>query len=164
MARMLRCSFCGRREEEVGRIVAGPNRVGICDECIELAREVALPSSRPAGGDLVMTGIGELITNDRRRPGLLGLVKSAALAIRRGEVAWVGKEADLPSRYRELVSIDCEGRAVIPGFVDSHTHLVFAGSRPQEFAARLRGDSYLDIQESGSHTGAHVLTAPSGSG
>lgn len=149
MARMLRCSFCGRREEEVGRIVAGPNRVGICDECIELAREVALPSSRPAGGDLVMTGIGELITNDRRRPGLLGLVKSAALAIRRGEVAWVGKEADLPSRYRELVSIDCEGRAVIPGFVDSHTHLVFAGSRPQEFAARLRGDSYLDIQESG---------------
>lgn len=129
--------------------MAGPNRVGICDECIELARDVALPSSRPVGGDLVMTGIGELVTNDRRRSGLLGVLTGAALAIRRGEVAWVGHEADLPSRYRELPSIDCEGNAVIPGFVDSHTHLVFAGSRPEEFGARLRGASYLESQASG---------------
>jgi imidazolonepropionase len=146
---LLRCSFCGRREDQVNRIVAGPNRVGICDECIELAQEVALPSSRPIGGDLVLTGVGELVTNDRRRSGLLGIVERAAVAMRRGAVAWVGHEADLPNRYFELPTIDCEGRAVIPGFVDSHTHLVFAGARPHEFAARLRGASYQEILESG---------------
>jgi imidazolonepropionase len=149
MARLLRCSFCGRRQDEVSRIVAGPHRVGICDECIEMAREVALPSSHPATGDLVLTGIGEAVTNDRRRHGLLGLVEDAAVAIRQGKVAWVGAERDLPSRYRQLPEIACEGRAVLPGFVDPHTHLVFAGERSDEFAARLAGASYLDIQRSG---------------
>ena len=161
MARLLRCSFCGRREDQVERIVAGPDRVGICDECIALAREVALPSSRPLSGDLVLTGISELVTNDHRRAGLLGVVEDAALAIRRGEVAWVGLEADLPSRYRELPVIDCEGRAVIPGFVDSHTHLVFTGKRPDEFAARLRGASYAEILESGGGILSTVLATRS---
>ena len=87
---------------QVRRIVAGPHRVGICDECVELARDVALPSSSPATGDLLLTGIGELVTNDPRRSGQLGLVEQAAVAVRHGKVAWVGLEADLPSRYREL--------------------------------------------------------------
>jgi imidazolonepropionase len=97
----------------------------------------------------LLTRISELVTNDPRRSDLLGVVLDAALVIRRGEVAWVGEERDLPSRYRELPEIDCEGRAVIPGFVDAHTHLVFAGARPDEYAARLAGATYVEILESG---------------
>ena len=149
MARLLRCSFCGRREDQVRRIVAGPHRVGICDECVELAREVALPSSSPATGDLLLTGIGEVVTNDPHRSGQLGLIEGAALAVRHGTVVWVGPEQELPARYRELPDFDCEGRAVMPGFVDPHTHLVFAGERSSEFASRLAGASYLEIQQAG---------------
>ena len=138
------------------RIVAGPHRVGICDECVVLAREVALPSSSPATGDLLLTGIGELVTNDVRRSGQLGLVDHAAVAIRHGKIAWVGLEADLPSRYRELPDLECEGRAVMPGFVDPHTHLVFAGERSTEFASRLAGASYLEIQKAGGGIAATV--------
>ncbi|MGH8927168.1 MAG: imidazolonepropionase, partial [Acidimicrobiia bacterium] len=156
MARLLRCSFCGRREDQVHRIVAGPHRVGICDECVELAREVALPSSSPATGDLLLCGIGELVTNDPKRPGLLGLIEGAAVAARHGKVAWVGTEESLPGRYRELPTYDCEGRAVIPGFVDPHTHLVFAGERSAEFAARVGGATYLDIQQAGGGIAATV--------
>lgn len=156
MARLLRCSFCGRREDQVRRIVAGPHRVGICDECIGLASDVALPSSSPATGDLLLTGIGELVTNDPRRPGQLGLVEHAAVAVRHGKVAWVGPEPDLPTRYRELPDYACGGRAVMPGFVDPHTHLVFAGERSSEFASRLAGASYLDIQKAGGGIAATV--------
>ena len=156
MARPLRCSFCGRREDQVARIVAGPHRVGICDECVELASEVAIPSSSPATGDLCLTGIGELVTNDPRRPGPLGLVDHAAVAVRHGKIAWVGPEPELPARYRELPHYDCEGRAAMPGFVDPHTHLVFAGERSTEFATRLSGASYLEIQQSGGGIAATV--------
>jgi imidazolonepropionase len=156
VARLLRCSFCGRREDQVLRIVAGPHRVGICDECVELARDVALPSSSPATGDLLLTGIGELVTNDPRRTGQLGLVEQAAVAVHHGKVAWVGFESELPSRYRELPGYDCEGRAVMPGFVDPHTHLVFAGERSSEFASRLAGAEYLEIQQAGGGIAATV--------
>jgi imidazolonepropionase len=156
VARLLRCSFCGRREDQVRRIVAAPHRVGICDECVELAREVGLPSSSPATGDLLLTGIGELVTNDPRRAGTLGLVEQAAVAIRHGKIAWVGLEPDLPARYRELSHLDCEGRAVMPGFIDPHTHLVFAGERSSEFASRLAGASYLEIQQAGGGIAATV--------
>ena len=156
MARLLRCSFCGRREDQVRRIVAGPHRVGICDECVELAREVALPSSSPATGDLLLTGIGELVTNDPHRAGQLGLIEGAAVAVRHGTVVWAGLEPDLPARYRGLPGFDCEGRAVMPGFVDPHTHLVFAGERSSEFASRLAGASYLEIQQAGGGIAATV--------
>jgi imidazolonepropionase len=146
MVRLLRCSFCGRRR--AGRIVAGPDKVGICEECIELAREVGLPSARPPTGDLVLTHVSELVTNDARRGGL-GIIRDAAVAIRKGDIAWVGAESDLPGRYRELPELDCEGRAVIPGFVDSHTHLVFEGERSREFEMRLEGAGYTDIQAAG---------------
>jgi imidazolonepropionase len=110
---------------------------------------MAGPAIRPATGDLVITGISELITNDPRREGLLGLVDEAAVAVREGKVTWVGKEAELPSRYRELPPLDCEGRAVMPGFVDAHTHLVFAGDRAFEFDLRMAGAGYLEIQTQG---------------
>ena len=149
MIRSLRCSFCGRTQPEVGKLVAGPDRVAICNDCIDIAREVALPSARPSSGDLLLTGIGELVTNDPRQGSRLGVLEKAALAIKGGEVAWAGGASDIPHRYRQLPEFDCEGRAVIPGFVDSHTHLVFAGERSDEFALRLQGASYLEIQAAG---------------
>lgn len=89
----------------------------------------------------LITNIGELVTND---PALgdgsfLGVVHDAALVIEGDHVAWVGPAAKAPlTDARE----DVGGRAVVPGFVDSHTHLVFAGERSAEFAARMAGERY----------------------
>lgn len=100
-------------------------------------------------GDLLLSGIGVLTTNAPRVPDLVGAVPGAALAIREGRVVWAGSEADLPKEHRRLPELPCEGRAVVPGFVDPHTHLVFAGDRADEFARRLRGESYEDVLASG---------------
>jgi imidazolonepropionase len=89
-------------------------------------------------GALVVDNIGRLVTNDPERgDGPLGIVSDAALVIVGERVAAVeraGCAAD--------VRIDAGGRCVIPGFVDSHTHLVFAGDRAAEFAARMAGAPY----------------------
>ena len=100
-------------------------------------------------GDILLTGIGELVTNDTQVAGLLGLLDHAALAVERGTVRWAGPEASLPDRYRELPTVECEGRAVLPGFVDAHTHAVFGGERSDEFEMRLQGASYEQIAEQG---------------
>jgi len=91
---------------------------------------------------VLITNIGELVTNDPERRdegGLLGLVTDAALVVDGSKVAWVGKAADAPAADQRY---DAGGRAVLPGFVDSHSHLVFAGDRAQEFAARMAGEPY----------------------
>jgi imidazolonepropionase len=87
----------------------------------------------------LVTGIGELVTNDPDRDGLLGLVDDAAVVVEGDRVAWVGRAADAPAAD---ASYEVGGRAVIPGFVDSHSHLVFAGDRGAEFAARMAGEPY----------------------
>ena len=89
---------------------------------------------------LVVTNIGELVTNDpeRRRPARRWSTH-AALVVEGGKVAWVGPAADAPAADEH---VDAGGRAVLPGFVDSHSHLVFAGDRAQEFAARMAGTPY----------------------
>ncbi len=99
--------------------------------------------------DLVLTGIGQLVTNDPQRDGLLGLVDEAAVAIKAGRVAWVGPERELLRELRDLPELDCEGRSVLPGFIDAHTHLAFAGNRAEEFARRLRGETYEKILAAG---------------
>jgi imidazolonepropionase len=84
-----------------------------------------------------MTGIGELVTGDELVvDGPAALVCDAG-----GDVAWIGREADLPEQVGD-VRVDVGGRAVIPGFVDSHTHLVFAGHRAAEWEARMAGHAY----------------------
>jgi imidazolonepropionase len=88
---------------------------------------------------LLLTGIGSLVTNDPARGDLLGELHDAALVIDGSKVAWVGSRREAPAADAAL---DVGGRAVIPGFVDSHSHLVFAGDRAEEFAARMTGTPY----------------------
>ncbi|WFE27053.1 imidazolonepropionase [Solwaraspora sp. WMMD791] len=91
-------------------------------------------------GTLLVTGIGELVTNDPAHDGgPLGLLTDAAVLVDGGRIAWVGHAAQAPAADRRL---DAQGRAGLPGFVDSHTHLVFAGDRAGEFAARMAGVRY----------------------
>ena len=89
-----------------------------------------------AGGppSLLVDNIAELTTH-----GPQGTILCAALVIEAGRVAWTGPTGTAPAADRRL---DAEGRAVIPGFVDSHAHLVFAGDRAAEFAARMAGQRY----------------------
>jgi imidazolonepropionase len=88
----------------------------------------------------LVTGIGELVTNDPAvGPGPLGTMADAAVVVADGTIAWVGPAARAPDADTR---IDVGGRAVIPGFVDSHAHLVFAGDRAAEFEARMSGARY----------------------
>ena len=92
----------------------------------------------------LITGIGELVTNDPapdRAGGPLGIVTDAAVLIEDGRVAWVGSAAAV-TVPAGTPTVDADGRAVIPGFVDSHSHLVFGGDRSAEFEARMAGRKY----------------------
>jgi len=85
--------------------------------------------------------IGELVTNDPAQgDGPLGILHDAALLAVTGAVAWTGPDARAPDGVDAITDLD--GRAVVPGFVDSHTHLVFAGDRRDEFCARMAGAHY----------------------
>ena len=106
-----------------------------------------------AASRLLVTGIGELVTNDPapgRDGGALGIVRDAALLAEDGVITWIGPSADAPAieptgdapHPHRIEVVDAGGRAVIPGFVDSHTHLVFGGDRAEEFAARMAGRRY----------------------
>ena len=92
---------------------------------------------------LAITGIGTLITNDASlERGKLGLVKDAALVVGDdNKIAWTGESINLPREFANN-AIHVGGRAIIPGFVDSHTHLVFGGDRATEFEARMSGKTY----------------------
>ncbi|MEV5659393.1 imidazolonepropionase [Streptomyces sp. NPDC052291] len=88
-----------------------------------------------------ITHISALVTND---PSLgdfspLGLIRDAAVVIEGDRVVWTGESSKAPATDN---AVDAGGRAVIPGFVDSHSHLVFAGDRTQEFNARMSGRAY----------------------
>ncbi len=90
---------------------------------------------------LAIDNIGLLVTNDPALgDGVLGIVRDAALVLDGGRVVSVG--ASGPGATAADERLDAGGRCVIPGFVDSHTHLVFAGDRADEFAARMAGAPY----------------------
>lgn len=88
---------------------------------------------------ILVTDIGELVTNDPGAHDLLGVRRDAALVIDEGRVAWLGPASRAPAADEV---VDAGGGAVLPGFVDSHSHLVFAGDRAEEFRARMAGESY----------------------
>jgi imidazolonepropionase len=95
----------------------------------------------------LITNIRELVTNapdagdeaGPARPGPFAAIADAALVVEDGRVAWTGPAARAPAADHVA---DCGGRAVLPGFVDSHAHLVFDGERSAEFAARMAGTPY----------------------
>lgn len=106
--------------------------------------------------NLLINNIGQLVTvaspgkrvktgNEMRS---LGILTDASLLIENGVIANIGKrdEVTAPEEYDV---VDAQGRTVLPGFVDSHTHTVFAGSRENEFALRAEGKSYQEIAEGG---------------
>lgn len=79
-------------------------------------------------------------------------IEKAAIVIEDGVIRWVGPDSEMPKQddsADEEIYMDAIGRAVIPGFVDSHTHLIFGGYRPDEFGWRLKGDTYMSIMERG---------------
>lgn len=93
------------------------------------------------GGPVTLvTDIGTLVTNDPELgEGPLGLRRDAAIAFADGKVVWVGDSAGAPAADR---AVALGGRALLPGFVESHSHPVFAGERAEEFAARMEGIPY----------------------
>jgi len=107
--------------------------------------------------DLLVRGTSELVTmsavaGTAVRPGDVGVLPGGALAACDGRIVWVGAEADLAREVEvpaDAVEIDAEGACVLPGFVDAHTHAVFAGERAGEYGRRLAGASYLEIQAAG---------------
>lgn len=79
----------------------------------------------------------------------LSHIENAGIVIDDGIISYVGAMSDMPDVSGPYEEIDAAGNAVLPGFVDSHTHLIFGGYRPDEFEWRLKGDSYMSIMECG---------------
>jgi imidazolonepropionase len=116
------------------------------------------PSEPPIVADLAVVGIAELATPEGRRarsgPDLdrLRVVPDAAVACRNGAIVFAGPESEYRATVRPAPDcriVDAGGGTVLPGFVDAHTHLAFAGWRETEFDERLRGASYSEIAARG---------------
>jgi imidazolonepropionase len=105
----------------------------------------------PPDADLVVRRIGRLL------PMASDPVPDAAVVIRAGRVAWVGADGDLPTGLGDVEELDAGGACVVPGFVDAHTHLPWAGSRRRDFEERLAGVPYGEILARGG--GIHSTVA-----
>ena len=81
--------------------------------------------------------------------GSYAITSPGALAVSGSAIAWTGPMADLPKNHGAGRVIDCRGKWLLPGFVDCHTHMVWAGSRSNEFEMRLKGATYAEISEAG---------------
>lgn len=103
--------------------------------------------------DLILKNCSELLTVAGAKPKNgrelknLGLINDGAVAIREKKIIWVGESDELDLEGKKI--IDCSGKVVAPGFVDCHTHAVFAGSREKELELKAQGKSYMEILESG---------------
>ncbi len=107
--------------------------------------------------DILIVNAEELVTlagiSQKPRTGKqmreLQIIHDGALAIREGKIVAVGKTNDVSKMFRGENVINAKGKTVLPGFVDPHTHLVFAGSREDEFQMRVEGTSYMEILNNG---------------
>jgi imidazolonepropionase len=119
-----------------------------------MAKSLKVKSKLPS---FVLGGIGKLLTLEgavqhkgrNLEPEDLSIIENAAMAIVNGKVDWIGRQNELPANFKKFKMINARGRMVLPGFVDSHTHLVFAGDRSQEFEMRLAGKTYQEIAAAG---------------
>ncbi len=108
-------------------------------------------------GNLIIRNASQLVTCSgfRAKQGAemseLGIIENGAVIVEKGMITAVGDSDDLLAGFNTdgFDMVDAAEKTVLPGFVDSHTHFVFAGYRPDEFAWRLRGDSYMDIMRRG---------------
>ena len=100
--------------------------------------------------DLIIKNAGELLTlspSFKEESGL-GIIHHGAVGIKEGRILWVGKTEEISGKFslcRDGREIDGTGKVVMPGFIDAHTHLIFAGSRENEFEQRIQGLSYQEI-------------------
>jgi imidazolonepropionase len=107
--------------------------------------------------DLLIVNADELITlagdNQKPRTGKqmreLGIIRDGSLAVKDGRIVAVGKTYDTLKRFRSDNVLSANGKTVMPGFIDAHTHLIFAGSREDEFQMRVEGASYMEILNAG---------------
>ncbi|MCZ6596385.1 MAG: imidazolonepropionase [Planctomycetota bacterium] len=112
-----------------------------------------MPSKESA--DLLIVGASRVVTPLGSQAcggaelGKVELRANAAIAVRAGEIAAVGEESELRARFEPARELDARGGTVVPGFVDAHTHPVFAGTREAEFELRTRGASYVEIAAAG---------------
>ncbi len=106
---------------------------------------------------LILTNINELVTcrGDTPKRGVamndVGIIHDGSVVIEGDKISAVGSNIDILNNYdiSKFKEINCTGKAVLPGFVDSHTHFIFGGYRNREFSMRLDGASYMDIQNAG---------------
>ncbi len=103
---------------------------------------------------MLIYNIGQLLTipgppQRGQRLGDLGLISQGAILVREGQIVAVGPEADLLAAYPQEERFDAEGRVALPGLVDPHTHILWAGDRAFEFEMRLQGKSYMEIHQAG---------------
>ena len=81
--------------------------------------------------------------------GKLGMIERGAIVCEGENIFAVGRDDDMLERYPDAERLDLRGMAVVPGFVDPHTHLIWAGDRANEFEMRLQGKSYMEIMAAG---------------
>lgn len=119
--------------------------------------DVKEPTESWVEADLVITGAGELLTCSGGGAGFgarssVGRIAGGAVAAREGRVVWVGERSQLREEVRPLPgaeAVDAQGRVVMPGLVECHTHLAFVGDRPDEFQLRVSGATYREVAAAG---------------
>jgi imidazolonepropionase len=106
--------------------------------------------------DLIVYNAGQLVTcasggKPKRGSGMedVGIIENGAVAVKDGVIAAVGLSDDILRNYVAAETVDADGRVVCPGFVDPHTHIVFAGNRLNEFELKIKGAEYLEILAGG---------------
>ncbi len=104
--------------------------------------------------DLIIKNAKELLTlsSSFKDESRLGIIQNGTVAVKEGRIFWIGKTDELPGDFGlgpEGQVIDARGKVVMPGLIDSHTHLIFAGSRENGFEQRIEGHTYLEIAERG---------------
>src|SRR2546427_13181766 len=100
--------------------------------------------------DVLVLNSNETITLDSRDtdPGL-GVIDNGGVAISQGKIVLAGSTEMLERKFRSRTTLDVADEIILPGFVDPHTHLVFAGAREAEFQSRIEGASYLEVLRKG---------------
>lgn len=98
----------------------------------------------------ILRNIGQLVTcEDLHTQDTLPPQRGAAIAWEDGKIKWVGEDSSIPAEFSNHEEHDADGQLVVPGLIDCHTHLAFGGWRADEFARRIRGESYLQIAREG---------------